>query len=381
VHFEEKYALDISGAGKVSVSDQYRFIKKYYSPVWSLYILLLRLLSFNNPVRETGGFLKSLKVKKQPLYNSIKDWSKIEKFRSGLIDKQPMVSVIIPTLNRYEYLDDVLKDLEKQDYENFEVIVCDQSEPVDEEFYKNRDLDLKLIVQEEKALWLARNRSIKESRGEYILLFDDDSRVEPDWISSHLKCIDFFNVEISSGVSLSTVGGKIPANYSFYRWGDQVDTGNVMVHKDVFKTTGLFDRQFEKQRMGDGEFGLRCYLAGFKNISNPDAKRVQLKVSTGGLRQMGSWDAFRTKKLLAPRPVPSVLYLVRKYYGKANAFFMLMNSVPPSVMPYKFKKSKLLRFLGYPITLILFPFVFVLVLKSWNIASRMLREGDKIEWL
>jgi glycosyltransferase involved in cell wall biosynthesis len=30
--------------------------------------------------------------------------------------EQPLVSVIIPTLNRYVYLKDVMEDLEKQDY-------------------------------------------------------------------------------------------------------------------------------------------------------------------------------------------------------------------------------------------------------------------------
>ena len=34
-----------------------------------------------------------------------------------------------------------------------------------------------------------------------------------------------------------------------------------------------FDKQFEKMRMGDGEFGVRAYLKGYKNISNPNAYR------------------------------------------------------------------------------------------------------------
>ena len=88
---------------------------------------------------------------------------------------------------------------------------------------------------------------------------------------------------------------------------DQLDTGNVLLKRGVFKKIGLFDRQYEKQRMGDGEYGLRAYLEGFLNISNPYAQRLHLKVGTGGLRQMGSWDGFRPKNWFGPRPVPSVL--------------------------------------------------------------------------
>ena len=73
------------------------------------------------------------------------------------------------------------------------------------------------------------------SLGEYILLYDDDSIIEPNWIELHLKCIDYYNVEVSSGVSLATIGSKIPTSYSFYRWADQIDTGNVLIKKDVFR--------------------------------------------------------------------------------------------------------------------------------------------------
>ena len=99
---------------------------------------------------------------------------------------------------------------------------------------------------------------------------------------------------------LPKIGSPIPGNYSFFRIADQLDTGNVLIKKHVFKKCGLFDRQFEKQRMGDGEFGLRSYKKGFISISNPVSKRVHLKVKTGGLRQLGSWDAFRPTNILGP---------------------------------------------------------------------------------
>lgn len=368
-------------SNRLCTKDQYRFIKKYYSPVWSLVILCIRLLSFKNPFKEISGFFCSIRTKRINVYEKVKDWKAVGDFESELVKSKPLVSIIIPTLNRYEYLDDVIKDLEKQDYKNFEVIVCDQSNPIDEEFYTRRSIDIRLLKQEEKELWRARNWCIRESKGSYLLLFDDDSRVESNWISSHLKCIDFFNVDISSGVSLSKVGDRIPKNYSFYRWGDQLDTGNVLIKKSVFEKTGLFDRQFERQRMGDGEYGLRCYLQGFKNISNPDAKRIHLKVSSGGLREMGSWDAFRSLKLFSPRPIPSVLYLSRKYFGTANSVIYLLLNVPPSVVPYKYKGSKLFSLIGVMLFIVLLPFVAIQVGKAWVRSGKMLKKGGIIDEL
>lgn len=365
----------------VPLVDEYYFLQKYYSAIWVFYVLMLRLFSFHNLINEISAWHKSRNAKrstyqKYPLI--YRDWGS---FQSNLLLEIPLVSVVIPTLNRYDYLKDVLLDLEKQDYKNFEVIVVDQSLPFQKDFYAEFKLDIHLIHQEERALWLARNKAIKISKGEYLLLFDDDSRVEPDWISNHLKCLDFFKADISSGVSISTVGAETPANYSFFHISSQLDTGNVLLKKDVFRKIGLFDRQFERQRMGDGEFGLRAYLNGFRNISNPYAQRVHLKVGSGGLREMGSWDAFRTNKWFAPRPIPSVLYFYRTYFGKQRSILALLKTVPVSIMPYRFKSHKGMMLLGVLISVFFFPVVLVQVFKSWSLASRKLEEGALIDRL
>ncbi len=365
---------------KPTVNDNYRFIRKYFHPVWSWYVLVLRLLSLHNPIREINGFIRQSGVRRVSLYDRVYPHdAAYRQFDSDLVKATPKVSVIIPTLNRYTYLKDALFDLEQQDYTNFDVIIVDQSEPFQADFYKDFRLDLKVIRQAEKALWLARNTAVKTSDAEYLLLYDDDSRVAIDWIRQHMKCLDYFQADISSGTSISQVGAKVPENYRFLRWGDQLDTGNVLITRAVFRQIGLFDRQFEKQRMGDGEYGLRAYLAGFKNISNPYAQRLHLKVGEGGLRQMGSWDAFRPKSWLAPRPVPSVLYLYRKYFGNKLARLALIKNVLPSIVPYRFKSNKLFLSLGSVLSIFILPFIIFQVFKSWRLATKMLQKGSLIQ--
>lgn len=376
---EEEPGLDVWEPILLPVIDEYRFISKNFSPFWVFYVLMLRLITFKNPIKEFNAYFSTRKVKREHYAGKQFKCTVYETFESDLINQSPLVSVIIPTLNRYEYLKDVLKDLEKQTYKNFEVIVVDQTDDYKEDFYKGWNLDLTHWYQEEKALWKARNEAIKSSKGDFVLLYDDDSRIESDWIFQHLKALDYFQADLSSGVSLSVVGAKVPEHYRYFRWSEQLDTGNVLIKKEVFRKTGLFDRQFEKQRMGDGEFGLRAYLNGFKNISNPCAKRIHLKVAQGGLRQMGSWDGWRPKKLLAPRPVPSVLYLSRKYYGPKSTVRMLMTSILPSIVPYRFKSNQFLKLLTVLLFPVLLPLVCVQVYLSWKQSSVKLKEGSKIE--
>lgn len=366
---------------KPDMRDNYIFIRKYFKWHRAYYYLIKNILSLRNPVAEIRAFNATKEIKNIDLVKDHCEYPEYNSFTSALVKSQPLVSIIIPTLNRYEYLKDVLEDLEKQDFKNFETIIIDQTDDPDKVFYKDTGLQLKVIYQEGKGQWLARNEAVRNSEGDYLLFFDDDSRIDKDWISEHLKCLDFFKADISAGVSISKTGDSVPRNYSFFRWADQFDSGNAMVKRAVFKKTGMFDRQFDKQRMGDGEFGLRAYLAGFKSISNPNAKRLHLKIGTGGLRQMGSWDAFRPKKFFAPRPIPSVLYFFREYYPVNYVANAMLIGILPSLIPYKWKGKKYL----YPVSAILAIFILpVLLLQlaiSWRKASEMLKEGNKIEWL
>ncbi|MEH1008511.1 glycosyltransferase family A protein [Winogradskyella sp. ECml5-4] len=365
---------------KLPLKDEYRFIRKNFHSAWVFYVFLLRIFLFHNPFKECKAWFNTRNVNqlKRPIKSiAYKDW---ETFRSQLIEAKPKVSVVIPTLNRYDYLKAVLKDLEGQDYSNFEVIVIDQSDNFNKAFYNDFNLNLKIINQKKKALWLARNIAVKQSQGEWIALSEDDVRIQPNWIRMHLKCIDFFNAKISAGVFYPE-GQQIPKSRSFFAIASQFATGNAMLHKKVFKHVGLFDRQFEKQRMGDGEFGMRLYLEGLKSVSNPLASCVDIKAGTGGLREMGSWDAFRPSKFLSPRPIPSVLYYFRKYYGNNSARLALLRTVPISIFPYQFKKNKPLILVGLLVTILILPIVLFQVWTSWHLSSKKLKEGALIESL
>jgi glycosyltransferase involved in cell wall biosynthesis len=340
---------------------------------------MIRIITFNNPFKEIHSFYHTRKINQIDLRHKIFYHNELHNFSSSLVNESPLVSIILPTLNRYAYLFSLLNELEKQTYENFEVIIIDQSSPYRAEVFKDFNLKLKIIHQKERALWKARNLGIKESNGDFILMLDDDSSVEPNWIIEHLKCIDFFNVDISAGVSISLIGNPIPDHYKYHRWADQLDTGNVLIKRKIFRKCGLFDLQFEGMRMGDDEFGVRAYINGFKSISNPLAKREHLKVAQGGLREMGSWDGMRPVNWIAPRPIPSIIYHFRKYWGNYSAILFLVKNIPLSLSNYTNKGNRL----GYGISLVQFifflPILVIQVLWSWAISSKKLAQGDQIK--
>lgn len=373
--------IDAWETTKLPIEDEYRFFRKNFHKLWTVYVLGFRLLTLHNPFRELHAFWTTRSVKRQSYYQNHYTYPAYHNFRSILIEMRPLVSVIIPTLNRYEYLKKVLKDLEHQTYKNFEIVIVDQSDDFNADFYQEWNLDIKFSFQEEKALWKARNEGIKSAKGDFILMSEDDIRIPENLIEDHLKAIDFFNADVSCGVFFPE-GSSIPKERNYFKYAEQFATGNAMLKRELFRKVGLYDRQFEKQRMGDGEFGLRLYQNGYKLVSNPIAYCIDVKAPEGGLRVAGgSWDAWRPKKWNAPRPVPSVLYLSRKYFGNKKAILMLIPSIAPSIVPYQFKRNKVMKLLSILLVPLLFPLLVFQVTKSWRLASEKLKQGGLIEFL
>jgi len=359
--------------------DLYRFIRKYYKNIWAYYICFFRIITLHNPIKELLSIYLTRKVERVNIFEKFYAYPDYLNFKSNIILDNKQVSIIIPTLNRYSILFDLLNDLEGQSYKNFEVIIIDQSDEFQPVFYQQFNIDINLIFQSEKMLWKARNRGIDEAKADLLLFLDDDSRIEKNWIYEHINCLDYFKADISAGVSVSESGAKVPLNYSFFHISNQLDTGNALIKKDVFRGCGLFDRQFEKQRMGDGEFGVRAYLNGFTSIANPNAKRIHSKYSSGGLREMGSWDAMRPNSFFKIRPIPSVLYFWRNYWGRTLTIINLCQTVPFSLCLYRLKGSTLGNVISIFIFILFFPIICFQVLLSWRKSTAMITKGPLIE--
>jgi glycosyltransferase involved in cell wall biosynthesis len=360
---EESERTELQNHVVRNVFDNYRFVHRFFGRKKALYVLILRLMSFHQPIREIWGFLKSndKRVQIQPLEST--------QFTNSSFDEK--VSVIIPTLNRYEYLKDVLADLEKQSYKNFDVWVCDQSDAFDADFYKGWKLDLYLIKQEEKALWRARNNCVKQTTSQWVLFSEDDVRVKPDWIKSMINTSAYYKSDIVCGVFSKSdiLIGKL----SRFKISDFFASGNAIVNKRVFEKVGQFDEKFEKMRMGDGEFGLRCALNGILLVQNPNALCIDIKAPTGGLRQMGAWDAIHNIGLFKPRPIPSSLYLAKKHFDNKTAFIYGITQLPKALVPYSLKNAGLLKQLPYLIlALFLSPILLITFYMSWSHSNKML---------
>lgn len=134
------------------------------------------------------------------------------------MEKQPLISIIVPIYNVEKYLEKCINSLLSQTYKNIEIILVDDGSPdlcpqiVDR--YKNTYEMIKVFHKENGGLSDARNFGLKHAKGEYIGFVDSDDYIEPEMYESLIKGMIRNNCLLGECGVKCIYKDKIIANYS-----------------------------------------------------------------------------------------------------------------------------------------------------------------------
>jgi len=163
-------------------------------------------------------------------------------------------SVVIPTLNEEKYIPRLLNDLSKQSFNSFEVIIVDgNSKDKTKEItlsYKNK-LDINFFISNRKNVAAQRNFGAKQSRGNYVVFLDADTRINSFFLKKVNKIISkkkgllFLpysrpDIEYKEYKPLFDLGNifvelsqNLPKRFSL--------GGSIIIERNFFSTIGGFD--------------------------------------------------------------------------------------------------------------------------------------------
>src|SRR3990167_7894784 len=104
----------------------------------------------------------------------------------------PLVTVIIPTYNRFELLKKALVSVLNQSFEDFEVLIiddCSQDQTSRIPEY-SADSRIRYIKNDRnKGMSAVRNIGIRNSKGTYIAFLDDDDEWMPDKLEKQMSLL------------------------------------------------------------------------------------------------------------------------------------------------------------------------------------------------
>lgn len=119
-------------------------------------------------------FHKSIKRR-----NSNRVLPQIRDFRTEIPD--PLISVVLPVHNGEQYLTNTLNSIKKQSYKNIELIVInDGSTDQSERMLLDFDYPIQYYHQKNEGVAQARNKGIRESKGNFVAFIDQDDEWHPD---------------------------------------------------------------------------------------------------------------------------------------------------------------------------------------------------------
>lgn len=145
-----------------------------------------------------------------------------------------LISVVVCTYKRPNLLKNILGLLEKQSVDNadFEIIVVDNNSQDDTERVVQRAIDLgnkkiRYVVEEKRGITHARNKGIREAKGELIAFTDDDCLIPDNWIIRLYTSIKETNAAM--------VGGRIKSLWKCDRpsWITEKKQDGVLINWDL----------------------------------------------------------------------------------------------------------------------------------------------------
>lgn len=225
------------------------------------------------------------------------------------------VSVVIPNYNGEKFIDLCLSSLSKQSFKDYETIFVDNnSSDKSLEIVKGSYPEIKILaLNENYGFSRAVNEGIRASKGEYVVLLNNDTEAQEDWLQSLLTCIEGDNkifsccskmLQFRDRTLIDDAGDEYNLLGWAYKRGDNLKeehyvksgevfsscAGAAIYRKSLFKVIGDFDESFFAY-MEDMDISYRARICGFKNVYCSEAKIYHVGSGTSGSK----YNSFKVK--------------------------------------------------------------------------------------
>ena len=186
----------------------------------------------------------------------------------------PLISIVIPTFNRREFVAEAISSCLAQTYQPVEIIVIDDGSDDGTASALRAEFGdrIRLIVQQNQGPAIARNRGIDAAHGDFIHFLDADDMLAPDKLR---LCLDRFIQQpdidvIHTHHQLVSADGSAPLPTPPFRQfsgdafcqllrnsGDHILLSTTMMRADALRAVGGFENSADFRSAEDWDLFLR----------------------------------------------------------------------------------------------------------------------------
>ncbi len=204
-----------------------------------------------------GEKRKAFSTAKPVPVQNINSISSVTNSSKGLLCKtqSSLVSIIMPTWNRKNVIDQAINSVLNQTYKNYELIIVDDGSTDETKECINKKYSAQIaegkiiyIYQNNAGVCAARNRGLEKSSGDYIAYLDSDNKWYPEYLDTMV------NAFISNPQIQSAYCGLKCINQS---------TGQIKIRNSSFNRKTLINQNFIDLNVFMHRRSLYCQYGGF----------------------------------------------------------------------------------------------------------------------
>lgn len=189
----------------------------------------------------------------------------VQNYRRKVKNESPYFTIVIPSYERHDLLEKLLLNISKQSYQDFEIIIVDQSKENFKGLDRYSDLDITYFKTEIKGASKARNTGIRLAKGLVVAFIDDDCIPSLKWLENAKKYLQEDNVIGVEGLIRADIYDnekyRVVNNIGFEGIGFM--TANLFIKRDILEKINGFDEEFDNPHFReDTDLGWRALKYG-----------------------------------------------------------------------------------------------------------------------
>lgn len=212
--------------------------------------------------------------------------------------KEPLVSIIIPVFNQFDYTMNCLEYIKQNIGEiPFEIIIADDCSTDKTKNIKNKVSNITVIRNDENLGYIKNcNNAAKYAKGKYLYFLNNDTEVQKDWLKELLDVIEKHSDIGVVGSKILNKNGTVQecgvymfkdsfesrikgingtaSKYNYLCQCDYVSGYSLLTPRKLFDKIGGFDEIFSPAYCDAPDYCLSALAKGFKTFVQPKSRIV-----------------------------------------------------------------------------------------------------------